>query len=1167
MSAEFVHLRLHSEYSVTDSTVRILQGQKQSLVDAVNRAGHQAVALGDEMNLFGIVQFYQAVLKHQIKPIVSADVRVSTQDGVVIVPLFVINANGYKQLCRILTKACCADVESPVIDFADLANNCSDLIAFCGGLKGAIAQRALKDFDSIDRVIQPWLDIFKGRFYLEIQRLGFEDEQVWIERSVELSQRYQLPLVATNPVRFINASDWDAHETRVCISNHSLSIGSDEIRTLYSPNQYYRSTEDMVELFRDLPSAITNTCRVAQRCNFELQLNRTQLPLFEVPENISLGEYFQKICYQGLENRLQELQIKKDKQQPYYERLEKEREIIKEMDYIGYFLIVADFIQWAKYKDIPVGPGRGSGAGSLVAFCLCITDVDPMKYGLIFERFLNPDRKSLPDFDIDFCQDGRDEVIQYVTDKYGADQVSQIVALGRLGARAVVRDVARVQGLPYGVGDRVAKLIPKEPDITLNQALEQSEELKCAFEAEEEVRNIIHSSLEIEGLVRNVGKHAAGVVIAPTRLENFFPVYHDSKTSNFFVSQFDKDAIEKMGLVKFDFLGLGTLTVIKWAVEWANDLLVDAEEKVDISRIPYNDSAVFDLLSKGMTDGIFQLVSSGVKRYIKKLKPTCLEDMVAMVALYRPGPLNSGMVDNFIKRKNGEVEIEVHHKLMEPILRETYGTIVYQEQVMQIAQKMANYTLSSADDLRKAMGKKDRDLMQNQQDKFIDGSVANGVDREAAITVFDLIKEFSEYGFNKSHSVAYAVLAYQSAWLKVHHTGAFYAALLSGDMDNHDKVSDQYRSTKQLNLVFKQVNVNTSTYKFSLLDKKTIIWALGEIKGVGKDIVDLIEQGRADGEYRDFFDFCIRARAHQIGKRCMERLIDVGAMDCFKQGRLDLLANIKQGIQFSQKYMDNQAVGQGDLFAQHNQQPSIPNFIKSKEYVSRFEFLEKERKYLGVYIHQSPYDILSSQLKALGAYSVRQLLAKFQEEHQRTSGQKLSVKLFAMVEKPNGFTIRKGKGIHNETKRFDLRVGDGISSVECFINDEKLVSQYQDAKFFNKDYLLILHGRAQFVNYRQAVYFEITQVESIKNFRTRVLKKFKVRVPLGRLSDLYQMLRKTQNTTYPDGVEEEQRIEVTFEFITDKGRLSYGSKTGVSVGNELISLLSDCKDIEVDWNH
>lgn len=962
MQQRFVHLRVHTEFSLVDGLVRI-----KPLMKALPSRGMCAVAVTDHCNLFAAVKLYKNALDAGIKPIIGSDLPChdpQQPERVSSLVLLCLNAEGYKNLTCLVSKAYQEGQYQgkPRVHHQWIADYAAGLIALSGGKSGDIGQALLaNDLELAKKRAQHWQHLFPNRFYLEIQRTGRAQETQYNEQLITLADELQLPLVATNDVRFIDQSDFDAHEARVCI--HEGYTLADPRRTQqYSPQQYLRSAEEMEALFADIPSAIENTVEISKRCTVKLDLGNNYLPNFPIPAGSTVEKYLSHLSEVGLAERLEQLFKNKSVEElqaargEYDQRLQVELDVINNMGFAGYFLIVADFIQWAKLNGVPVGPGRGSGAGSLVAYALKITDLDPLEYELLFERFLNPERVSMPDFDIDFCMEGRDRVIDYVAEKYGRQSVSQIITFGTMAAKAVVRDVGRVLGHPYGFVDKLAKLIPFELGITLSKALEQEPELSRRYEEEEEVKELIDLALKLEGITRNAGKHAGGVVIAPSLLTDFTAIYCEEGSTQI-VSQFDKDDVEAAGLVKFDFLGLRTLTIIDWALATVNK---QNQKKglplVDISQIPTDDAPTFDLLKACKTTAVFQLESRGMKELISRLQPDCFEDIIALVALFRPGPLQSGMVDDFIDRKHGRAAVDYPHPDLEPILKPTYGVILYQEQVMQIAQILANYTLGAADLLRRAMGKKKPEEMAKQREIFTTGATARGVDEKVATYIFDLMEKFAGYGFNKSHSAAYALVAYQTAWLKAHYPAAFMAAVMSSDMDNTDKVVTFIDECAHMKLTVLPPSINQSMYPFTVSNDATIVYGLGAIKGVGESAIDCITQERAaQGTYADLFSFCQRLDLRKVNRRVLEALIKSGAFDDWSIERAVLTASLEKALKVAEKEHQNQSSGQFDLFSLLEDEASAQEYVEAKPW-SESQRLEGEREVLGFYLTGHPAD-------------------------------------------------------------------------------------------------------------------------------------------------------------------------------------------------------------------
>ncbi|RMH22580.1 MAG: DNA polymerase III subunit alpha [Gammaproteobacteria bacterium] len=964
----FVHLRVHSEYSLSNGIVRIPALCKQVASDRM-----PAVALTDQGNIFGAVKFYRSAIKNGIQPIIGCDLWVENPEtGYSRVLFLVQNETGYRNLSHLITQSYTkGQIKAvPVIKRDWLTTKyCRGMIALSGGMAGRVGQLLLNERPLLAREeVLFWSSLFPERYYLEIQRIGQEQEALYNYGIVELAHESGIPVVATNHVHFLEQKDFMAHEAKTCI-NEGRVLADPRRPKRYTDQQYLKSADEMCRLFSDIPEAIENTIQIARRCGFQFTLGKYFLPKCPVPSGETDESYIEKLSRQGLKKRLDALfpdpEIRKQKTPKYEERLQKELAVIRDMGFPGYFLIVADFVQWSKDHGVPVGPGRGSGAGSLVAFALNITNLDPIAYELLFERFLNPERVSMPDFDIDFCMEDRDKVIRYVCERYGRDHVSQIITYGSMAAKAVVRDVGRVLGHPYGMVDKLAKLIPFDLGMTLEKAIQLEPELERRMKNEEDVAQIMEMAMSLEGLVRNAGKHAGGVVIAPEPIERFVPLYCEQDGEGV-VSQFDKDDVEVIGLVKFDFLGLRTLTIIKWALE---NIRKDSAGKadIDIDLLPMDDDKVYACLQAGHTTAVFQLESRGMKELLKRLKPDCFEDIIALVALFRPGPLQSGMVDDFIDRKHG-AKIEYPHPMLEPILRPTYGVILYQEQVMQIAREMAGYSLGGADLLRRAMGKKKPEEMKKQRDIFMHGAMEKGVDRSIASHVFDLMEKFAGYGFNKSHSAAYALLSYQTAWLKVNYPAEFMAAVLSSDMDNTDKVVDLVEECRRMTLEILAPDINTSQYHFSVSNGK-IRYGLGAIKGVGQGVVDLlIAEREQHGRYQDLMDVCLRVDTSRLNRRTLESLIRAGALDSLGHARSVMMAGLEKVMKLGQQTTRNRHAGQEDLFAvDHGLQPAgvqdVSRMILDDipEWSDRL-CLQGEKETLGLYLTGHPFHLYEEEV-------------------------------------------------------------------------------------------------------------------------------------------------------------------------------------------------------------
>jgi DNA polymerase-3 subunit alpha len=966
----FIHLRVHTEYSLVDSLVRV-----KPLMQALAADNMPAVALTDQSNLFAMVKFTRAALAAGIKPIIGVDAlmrHADDQEAPFQIVLLAQDKQGYLNLSELISRSYLEGQHRgvPIMQAEWIEQNAEGIIALSGGRQGDIGRALLAgQTDLAKQRLQTWTSCFKDRFYIELQRSGRENEEAYIVAAVELAIEHDIPVVATNDVRFLKANEFEAHEARVCIHD-GRTLDDPRRPKNYSDQQYLRSSEEMQTLFADIPEALVNTVEIAKRCNLEIQLGKSFLPQFPIPEGETEDSYFCRVAQQGLEQRLKVLLDEsaddyQAKRKKYEDRLQIELDVINNMGFPGYFLIVADFIQWSKNNDIPVGPGRGSGAGSLVAYALKITDLDPLQFDLLFERFLNPERVSLPDFDVDFCMEGRDRVIDYVAQKYGRNSVSQIITYGTMAAKAVVRDVGRVMGQPYGFVDRIAKQIPFELGMTLTKALEESEELKASYENEEDVTAILDMALTLEGLARNAGKHAGGVVISPTVLTDFSPLYCEEGGQGV-VTQFDKDDVEAVGLVKFDFLGLRTLTIIDWSVKHVNrQLSAQGKPLLQIDQLALDDKDTFKLLQAANTTAVFQLESRGMKDLITRLQPDSFEDIVALVALFRPGPLQSGMVDDFINRKHGRAQVDYFHADLEHVLKPTYGVILYQEQVMQIAQELANYTLGGADMLRRAMGKKKPEVMAEQRELFMKGAVARDVDANLATRIFDLMEKFAGYGFNKSHSAAYALLSYQTAWLKTHYPAEFMAAVLSADMDNTDKVVVLIEDCHLQKVKVLPPDINQSIYQFCVPDEKSVLYGLGALKGVGEAALEgIIGERDSNGKFVDLYDFCRRSDTRKVNRRVMEALIKAGAMDSLGPNRASLIASLSNAVQLAEQNQKNASVGQDDMFGSSEEPDAHASvhIVEVEDWDDETR-LANEKETLGLYLTGHPISRYEQELR------------------------------------------------------------------------------------------------------------------------------------------------------------------------------------------------------------
>ena len=980
----FIHLRCHSEYSLVDGLPNLA-----GLLKQVQALEMPAIALTDETNLFAAIKFYKAALSAGIKPIFGADCWLldPAQEAPYRFTLLCLSKTGFQQLTELISEAY---LESPRKEGIPLirveqmqAQHLSELICLNGGLQGEAAWLLQHGHDEAAKAsLVKWQSWFgPDRFFVELQRLGFEGETQYNAQMMAWSGALNLPLVATQNVRFLHPEDFPVHEIRVAIHEGCTLLDKGRAKR-YRETQYLASGHTMAELFKDCPSALQNTWEIAKRCNVFFELDKPCLPAFSTASGESEPEYLRRLSQEGLEARLK---LISGDVEMYRARLRQELDVIISMGFSGYFLIVADFIQWAKSHGVPVGPGRGSGAGSLVAFALKITDIDPLPYDLLFERFLNPERVSMPDFDVDFCMDGRDRVIDYVAERYGRFSVSQIITYGSMAAKAVIRDVGRVMSQPYGFVDSIAKLVPLDIGITLDQALEQEERLKARYEEEEDVRALIDMAKRLEGTVRNVGKHAGGVVIAPSQLTDFTPIYCEEGSKQL-VSQYDKDDVESAGLVKFDFLGLRNLTIIDHALKNINRLKVQADEpEIIIETLPLEDLKTFELLKACKTTAVFQLESRGMKDLIHRLQPDCFEEIIALVALFRPGPLQSGMVDDFINIKHGRARIEYPHPLTEPILKPTYGIILYQEQVMLLAQVLAGYTLGGADLLRRAMGKKKPEEMAQQREIFIAGALKNNIPLETSQGIFDLMEKFAGYGFNKSHSAAYALLAYQTAYLKAHYPAEFMAAVLSSDMDNTDKVVVFLEDCRLLGIQVLPPDINQSHYFFTVKSPGVILYGLGAIKGVGEQAVILVEEARTlQGPFLNVFDFCRRLDLRKVNRRVLEALIAAGAMDSIGPSRPQLMKALESAVMGAEQQERVQSRGQEDLFGAKSRTVELDIYPEAQS--DPLQILLAEKAVLGLFLSAHPLKIYEADLKRLSIISLDRVRPTPRGESVRIAG-------------------------------------------------------------------------------------------------------------------------------------------------------------------------------------
>ncbi|WP_071058911.1 DNA polymerase III subunit alpha [Pelistega sp. MC2] len=1052
----FVHLRSHSEFSVVDGIIGV-----GDLVKTAKQFKQPALGLSDLSNFFGQIKFYKQARKAGIKPIIACDLWLSNPDDAnkpFRCLLIAKNHQGYLRLCELISQAWLENTQYTHAEIRkEWLENTDGLIALSGGLQGDIGHAiAVGNIAQATALCKEWQAKFPNAFYLELQRAGFEGEENYIHEAIKLAQQLQIPVVATHPIQFLKADDFEEHEARVCIAEGEL-LGDANRPKRFKPSQYMKSTEEMTALFADIPSALINTVEIAKRCNVEIELGRPQLPLFPTPDNIPLDEYLVYLAEQGLAKRMKHLypdeQERAKQYSTYKARLDLECKTIISMGFPGYFLIVQDFINWGKNNGVPVGPGRGSGAGSLVAYALGITDLDPLRYDLLFERFLNPERVSMPDFDIDFCQDNREKVIDYVKDKYGRGAVSQIATFGTLGAKAVVRDVGRVLEMPYRLCDNLSKLIPFSPadPWSLERTLAEEPEFQQLYNSDDKVKTIVDLAKPLEGLTRNIGMHAGGVLIAPGKLTDFCPLYCQPGSTSV-VSQYDKGDIEDVGLVKFDFLGLRNLTILDWAVRYVRRFN-EAQKEFDLMSLPLDDKNAFELLCSGNTTAVFQLESRGMKELLRKLLPSTFEDIIAVLALYRPGPLESGMVDDFVNRKHGRAEVDYFHPDLTQTLSSTYGVIVYQEQVMLISQIIGGYSLGGADLLRRAMGKKKPEEMAKHREIFEKGAVEKGYDGALAVRLFDLMEKFAGYGFNKSHSAAYALIAYQTAWLKAYHPAEFIAATISSDMDDTDKVQVFWKDSLDNGITVLPPDINLSVYRFEpVLDEsskkglppKTIRYGLGAVKGTGQsaveNIVSVREQG---GAFKDLYDFCSRIDRHTVNRRSIEALIRAGAFDCLNTNRAALLASLNQALEAADQVQSN--ADQFSLFEDDSSSLVDAEMAKVAPWDLYTSLLE-EKQALGFYFSHHLFDVWRDEIRRFIPTTLKNLSES--KDLVWIAGVFVGVRSF----------VTKGDGADAGKRLYFLMLDDGTAQIEVMCTEEV----YQQSRhLLQADHLVIAQAKVK----------------------------------------------------------------------------------------------------------
>ncbi|WP_075185720.1 DNA polymerase III subunit alpha [Teredinibacter haidensis] len=1112
MFHSFVHLRTRTEFSLVDSIIRV-----KPLLARVVDEGMPACGISDLHNFFGLLKFYRAAQGSGVKPVCGCDFRLHIDDDDLrppLITLFARTLTGYKNITALISKSYQEGQHhgEPYVEEAWIKDYAEGVIALSGAKFGDVGQLLVTGkLDEAKERLRRWMDIFPDAYYLELQRTGRENDELYVHRAVELAAQSDCPVVATNDVRFLDSSQYGVHEARVCIGE-GRALDDPRRERKYSDQQYFRTSAEMCELFADIPEALENTLEIAKRCNVEIELGKYYLPEYPIPEGMTENGFFEKICREGLDARLKRILDEsaldyKERKQVYLDRLQFELDIIIQMGFPGYFLIVMDFIQWAKDHKIPVGPGRGSGAGSLVAYVLNITDLDPLQYDLLFERFLNPERVSMPDFDVDFCMEDRDKVISYVADNYGRDAVSQIITFGTMAAKAVVRDVARAQGKSYGLADKLSKMIPPDVGMNLNKAYEQEEILREFLATDSDGREIWDMALQLEGVTRNVGKHAGGVVIAPTKLIDFAPLYCD-ETGSGLVTQFDKNDVEDAGLVKFDFLGLRTLTIIDWAVKMIDRRREkQGEARLDIAAIPLDDTQTFSMLKRAETTAVFQLESRGMKDLIKRLQPDNLEDMIALVALFRPGPLQSGMVDDFINRKHGRAQVaypdaKYQHETLKPILEPTYGVIVYQEQVMQIAQVLAGYSLGGADLLRRAMGKKKPEEMAKQRESFEDGAKGLGIDPDLAIKIFDLVEKFAGYGFNKSHSAAYALVSYQTAWLKAHYPAHFMAATMSSDMDKTDKVVTFIEECRNMELTLLPPDVNSGEFQFTVDEEDNVIYGLGAIKGLGEGPVENILAARVDGPFKDLFDFCARVDGRKVNKRALEALVRSGAFDQLGPGldidydRAVMYVATAEAVKAAEQKSANVNAGMSDLFGD-----VVPSGDSSESVYQEFhrvrrwsmkERLNGEKETLGLYLTGHPIDEYDKELSNFVSSRIANL--KPDKNKQTVAGQVVA------------FRVMKTK--RGDTMAF-ITLDDRTGRIETAIFSDTY-NEFREKLV--KDALLVVEGQVSNDDYSGGLKMRADKISDLTDARQACVRAIRLawksdKLPLDYADQLKTVLK------------------------------------------------------------
>ncbi len=1146
----FVHLRLHSEYSIADGIVRIDEAVKAAKGDA-----QPALALTDLSNVFGLVKFYKAARGAGIKPVAGCDVFITNdeaRDHPFRLLLLCQSHAGYLRLCELLTQAYLTNQYRgrPELRKEWLREGSAGLIALSSFHHGEIGTALLNgSTNTAKQAAREHAALFPDRFYLEVQRAGFPREEELVRETVRLANELALPVVATHPIQFISAEDFKAHEARVCIAEGYVLNDKRRVKQ-FTTQQHFKTQAEMVQLFADLPEALQNSVEIAKRCNLTLRLGKNFLPDFPTPNGESLDQFLRDESQRGLERRMLQLYpdeaMRVAKMPDYQARLDFEVNTIINMKFPGYFLIVADFIRWAKsYRHerfpngVPVGPGRGSGAGSLVAYSLGITDLDPLRYELLFERFLNPERVSMPDFDVDFCQDGRELVIQYVRQHYGEHCVSQIATFGTMASKGVIRDVGRVLDFPYGLCDRLSKLVPLDgvKPVSLAKAREMEPEFNAIIASEDGVDELLELGERLEDLTRNVGMHAGGVLIAPGKLTDFCPLYC-AEGSESTVSQYDKDDVEAVGLVKFDFLGLRTLTIIDWAVRYVR--LLPEQQAFDIDTIPLDDKETYDRIFKNAnTTAVFQFESRGMKDTLIKAQPDCIDDLIALNALYRPGPMD--FIPDYINRKHGREKVIIPHPLLDKVVGSTYGIMVYQEQVMQSAQVVAGYTLGGADMLRRAMGKKKPEEMAEQRGIFVAGAAKNGIDENKANEIFDTMEKFAGYGFNKSHAAAYSVVAYQTAYLKCHFPAAFMASTMTSEMTNTDKVSFFYQDAEQQGLTILPPDINSSGYRFAPTDEKTIAYGLGAVKGTGEAAVENIVAARqAGGPFKDLFDFCRRIDKRIVNRRAIEALIRAGAFDSLNDHRHQMLASLDAALESAEQHA--RAANQVSLFGD-DVAAELPMQLAEVERWSLREQLAQEKTALGYYLSGHPYQEYEQELSNFISMRLNKVTPDIlPAANGKSRRQEKELVLAGIISGIRILQTRRGR-------MAVLVLDDGSAQIEMTVFNDLFEP---NRHWLREDQLVVARGRASMDDYSGGMRISADALHDFASARATFAKRLDIDCSMDdrlRVSRLVELLQ-----PYCGG---ECAVQINYRNLIGAAPLRLGEEWKVTLPDELIAALRE----------